>query len=111
MKTWHHVLLAVLLFFVYVLLVQQLYLILFQGACKEAGGTYQEAYRLCSGLTNQEADLGARMPYLRWLLLLGAPAILLAGLQLILHALVLSLVKMLPGNRGRQRRRIYRTPN
>lgn len=103
MKILHHVLLGIALFFLQVYLAQQLYLFMFRDACQDAGGAYQAAYRLCSGLTTQEPDFGARMPYWRWLLILGIPAVLLIALQVSLHALMLAARRGKPRGRGRHR--------
>lgn len=103
MKTLHHVLLGIALFFMYVYVAQQLYLFMFRDACQDAGGAYQAAYRLCTGLTTQEPDLGARMPYWRWLLILGIPAGLMVALQLSVQALVLLAGRGKPRSRGRRR--------
>jgi hypothetical protein len=105
MKTLHHVVLGIVLFFVYVWLAQHLYLFMARDACQDAGGAYQAAHRLCSGLVNQEADFGARLPYLGWLVVLGIPALLLIGVQISLHALVTALGMSKHRSRGRSRRR------
>lgn len=104
MKTTHHVALAIVLFFVYIWLVQHMYLFMVRDACREAGGVYQSAFRLCSGLVNPEPDFGARMSYLRWLMVLGIPALLLIGVQISLHALATALASRKRGSRGRSRR-------
>lgn len=111
MKIYQHIILSLLLFLAYVLLVQVFYLEMFKDSCEEAGGVYQAAYGLCSGLVNQEPDFGAHMSYLRWLFILGMPAILAIATQVSVHAIVVAITQRRRRLKDRLRRRKYRTPN
>src|SRR5213596_2584962 len=62
----------------YVWLVRTLYLFLDLDACLDGGGVYDQLFHACSGSTFGDSyNLGARMPFLGWMLLLGCPALLI----------------------------------
>lgn len=105
MKTLHHIALALFLFLVYVWLVQHFYLFLVRDECQDLGGLYQPAHALCSGLLDPVPDYGASMSFHRWLIVLGIPAGLMAGLHISVYALVSFVLERRRAARRSSRRR------
>jgi hypothetical protein len=64
----------IVLFLLYVWAVREAYTFMYADSCLDAGGAL-ESSGLCSGPTLAEApDLGARAPFIFWLVVLAVPA-------------------------------------